>query len=129
MNVMWAATSLASERFEPLEQSGFDRLVARFEELRTRGVGYLEVRAGAELPVLTLGFKGDLAVVHRLSGDGRTSLLVANPPASADAAVPVMDDLVDFDATFVLDSGRAWQLIQEFAHTGHDALLGQWCEL
>lgn len=45
MNTAWAATSTASGRFDALETcSDIADLNDRFEELRARGAGYLELR-------------------------------------------------------------------------------------
>jgi hypothetical protein len=101
----------------------------RFDELRAQGQGYLEVRADAKFPVLTLGFKGSAAVIHLMSDEAITSLLVANEPAGADAEVLVMDDQVEFTADFVLNLDRAWQVVEEFIRTGDPARAGEWYEL
>ena len=46
------------------ERSDIAGLIERFDELRARGRGHVEVQASAESPVLTLGFTESAAVVH-----------------------------------------------------------------
>lgn len=50
-------------------------LIERFDELRARGRGHVEVQASAESPVLTLGFTESAAVVHLMTGEDAISLL------------------------------------------------------
>jgi hydrogenase maturation factor len=104
-------------------------LVTRFEELRVQGQGYIEIRAEAEFPVVTLGFKDSVAVVQLMGADDGMSLLVADPLGNGDAEVLVMDELVEFTADFVLDVDRAWQAVEEIVHTGDPARAGEWYEL
>lgn len=129
MTVFWSATSPISGRFEPTERSGVDGLVARFGELRAQGRGYLEVRPDADFPVLTLGFTGTVGVVHLMSDEAGTYLLVADSPGDADAEVLVMDELVEFAPNFVLNIDRAWRAVMEFVRTGDAARAGDWYEL
>lgn len=129
MTVSWTATSPTTGRFVPAEQDNFDALAARFNELRAQGQGYLEVRGDAEFPVLTLGFKGNAAVVQLMSDEATTALLVADPSATDDAEVLVMDDPVEFTSDFVLTLDRAWQVIEEFTRAGDPVGAGEWCEL
>ncbi|MHA4950685.1 Imm1 family immunity protein [Micromonospora sp. SD19] len=112
-----------------MERSDIAGLIERFNELRTQGRGYIEVRAGDAFPVLTLGFTESAAVVHLMTDDSATSLLAADEPASMNAEVLVLDDPVEFAADFILDLERAWQVVEEFVRTGALGRAGGWHEL
>ncbi|MEV6989122.1 hypothetical protein AB0N87_07745 [Streptomyces sp. NPDC093228] len=133
MSVMWAATALESGQFSAFERrSDAGDLADHFNELRTRGQGYLEVRlSGSEFPLLTLGFQGDQAVIHLFDDAERSSLLIGDGTASADAIVevPVMDDVAAFSGDFVLAVDRAWGLVCTFLQAVAPGELGEWCEL
>lgn len=132
MSVMWAATSSESGRFSPGERrSDVKDLSNRFNDLRSRGQGYLEVRLpDNEFPQLTLGFRDDQAVIHLINAEGM-SLLVGDGtvPSGAVVKVPIMDDLTEFTGDFVLRVDRAWDLVRDFVQTGAASDLGEWCEL
>ncbi|MFF4941119.1 hypothetical protein [Micromonospora sp. NPDC000729] len=70
-----------------MERSDIAGLFERFDELRTQGRGYVEVRAGDVFPVLTLGFTESAAVVHLMTDESTMSLLAADEPASMNAQV------------------------------------------
>ncbi|MET7946579.1 hypothetical protein [Micromonospora sp. NPDC005324] len=129
MNISWSATSQTSGKFASVERSGFGGLIERFDKLRAQGRGYLEVRAGAVFPVLTLGFAGSAAVVHLVTDEDAMSLLAADERADANAEVLVLDDPVEFTADFVLNLERAWLVVEEFVHTGDPGRAGEWHEL
>ncbi|CAM5679895.1 hypothetical protein [Streptomyces aurantiogriseus] len=133
MNVTWAATALESGRYSAVERdSNVRELADHFNELRSRGQGYLEVRLpGSEFPRLTLGFQGDRAVIHLFDDAERSFLFVGDGTAAADAVVdvPVMDDLAALSGDFVLTVDRAWALMHNFIDTGVPGELGEWCEL
>ncbi|WP_369371827.1 hypothetical protein AB1046_00495 [Promicromonospora sp. Populi] len=126
MAVFWAATSPTTGSFVPAEQDDYDGLIARFGELRDQGQGYLEVRGDAQFPLLTLGFRGERGVVQLVSDEATTALLVADPSATKDAEVLVIDDFVEFASEFVLSLDRAWQVIDKFARGGDPAQVGEW---
>ena len=69
MSVVWAATSPESGLFHPVERrSEVEDLSDRFNDLRSCGQGYLEVRSpNREFPVLILAFRDKHAVVHLMS--------------------------------------------------------------
>ncbi|MFJ7945219.1 hypothetical protein ACIQ6K_16450 [Streptomyces sp. NPDC096354] len=133
MSVVWAATSPDSGRFSPVEKrSEVTDLSDRFNDLRSRGQGYIEVRSpNREFPVLMLAFRDDHAVVHLMSDAERMSLLAGDGtlPSDAEVAVPIMDELVAFKGDFVLVLDRAWDLVHNFTWTGAASALGEWCEL
>ncbi|MEU9154610.1 hypothetical protein AB0D59_29630 [Streptomyces sp. NPDC048417] len=104
----------------------------RFNDLRSRGQGYVEVRSpDREFPVLTLAFRDDHAVVHLMSDTERVSLLVGDGTVSSgtEVDVPIMDDLAAFTGDFVLDVDRAWDLVHDFTQTRAAGPLGEWCEM
>ncbi|MEU6224716.1 hypothetical protein [Streptomyces sp. NPDC047042] len=104
----------------------------RFNDLRSCGRGYVEVRSpNKEFPVLVLAFRGDHAVVHLMSDTERMSLLVGDGtlPSDAEVEVPIMDDLAVFTGDFVLDTDRAWGLVHDFTQTWAAVPLGEWREL
>ncbi|GAA3014674.1 hypothetical protein JCM13580A_56850 [Streptomyces drozdowiczii] len=133
MSVVWVGTLPESGLFSAVEtDSGAEDLSGRFNDLRSRGQGYIEVRLpNREFPVLTLAFRDDHAVVHLMSDPERTSLLVGDGtvPSGDEIEVPIMDDLVTFTGDFVLDIDRAWNLVHYFSHTQAVTALGEWCEL
>ncbi|MFE5969108.1 hypothetical protein [Streptomyces sp. NPDC056463] len=133
MSVVWAATSPESGLICPVERCSEVRdLTDRFNELRSRGQGYIEVRSpNAEFPVLMLAFRGAQAVVHLMSGPQQMCLLVgdASVPSGVEVEVPIMDDLAAFTGDFVTDIDRAWGLVPRFAQTRAAGPLGEWCEL
>jgi hypothetical protein len=133
MSVTWAATAPESGRFSAVERrSDVRNLADHFNELRSRGQGYLEVRQpDSEYPLLTLGFRGDHAIIHRFDDPETSSLLVGDGTAAADVLVdvPVMDDLAAFSGAFVLAVDRAWVLVRDFIQSGTPHDLGEWCEL
>jgi hypothetical protein len=133
MSVMWAATSPESGLFHPVERrSEVKDLSDRFNDLRSGGQGYVEVRSPTrEFPVLSLAFRGDHAVVHLISDAERMSLLVGDGivPSSAEVEVPIVDDLAAFTGDFVLDTDRAWGLVHDFIQTRAAGPLGEWREL
>ncbi|MFH9892314.1 hypothetical protein ACH4OQ_19925 [Streptomyces luteogriseus] len=133
MSVMWAATSPESGLFHPVERRPEVKdLSDRFNDLRSCGQGYVEVRSpDKEFPVLTLAFRGDHAVVHLLSAAERMSLLAGDGivPSGVEVEVPIMDDLAVFTGDFVLDTDRAWSLVYNFTRTRAAGPLGEWCEL
>jgi len=57
-----------------------------------------------------------------LGGDGTA-------PSGGQVEVPIMDDLAAFTGDFVLDTGRAWDLVDDFTQTRAAGLLGEWCEV
>ncbi|MFJ1874309.1 hypothetical protein [Streptomyces chartreusis] len=133
MSVMWAATSPESGLFQPVEKrSDMKDLSDRFNDLRSCGQGYVEVRSSnREFPVLILAFRGNHAVVHLMSDTERMSLLVGDGTVAsgAEVEVPIMDDLAVFTGDFVLDTDRAWELVHDFTQTRAAGPLGEWCEL
>ncbi|MFJ4467495.1 hypothetical protein ACIP2X_08375 [Streptomyces sp. NPDC089424] len=133
MSVVWAATSPESGLFHPVERgSEVKDLADRFNELRSRGQGYVEVWSpNREFPVLILAFRDDHAVVHLMSDAERVSLLVGDGtvPSSAEVEVPIMDDLAAFTGDFALHIDRAWDLLHDFTQTRAAGPLGKWCEL
>ncbi|MFI5967871.1 hypothetical protein ACIA8J_37640 [Streptomyces asoensis] len=133
MSVVWAATSPESGVFRPVERrSEAQGLSDRFNDLRARGQGYLEVRSpNREFPVLILAFREDHAVVHLVSDTGRMSLLGGDGsvPAGAEVEVPIVDDLAVFTGNFVLHTDQAWELVRHFTQTRATGPLGEWCEL
>ncbi|KJK33516.1 hypothetical protein UK15_39040 [Streptomyces variegatus] len=133
MDVSWTATDPESRQFSPTERSSdFADLADHFTALRSHGQGYLEVRLpGDEFPLLTLGFLDDQAVIHLFDAAEKSSLLVGDGTATADAVleVPIMDDLAVFSGDCVVDVDRAWALIRNFIQTRAPGELGEWREL
>ncbi|MFF5979941.1 hypothetical protein ACFY78_13965 [Streptomyces olindensis] len=133
MSVVWVATSPESGLFHPVERrSEVKDLSDRFNDLRSCGRGYLEVRSPSrEFPVMILAFRDKHAVVHLMSDSERMSLLVGEGtvPSGAEVEVPIMDDLAVFTGDFVLDIDRAWELVHNFTQTWAAGPLGEWREL
>ncbi|MFF4883532.1 hypothetical protein ACFY2D_11980 [Streptomyces nigra] len=107
-------------------------MTAHFTALRSHGQGYLEVRLpGRELPLLTLGFQDDQAVIHLFDAAEKSSLLVGDGTAAADAVVevPIMDDLAVFSGDCVVAVDRAWAFVRDFIQTRAPGELGELREL
>jgi hypothetical protein len=133
MSVVWAATSPESGLFHPVERrSELKDLSDRFNDLRSLGQGYVEVRSpDREFPRLILAFRDHHAVVHLMSDIERMSLLAGDGTvlSGVEVEVPIMDDLAVFTGDFVLDVDRAWDLARDFTQTWAAGPLGEWCEL
>jgi hypothetical protein len=133
MSVVWSMTSLESGRFSAGDKClELSNLADDFNALRSRGQGYLEVRLpGDSFPQMTLGFRGDYAIIHLFSDGESVSLLIGDGtvPSEAMVEVPIMDDLAVFSGEFVLSVDRAWEAVQKFARAGIFEDLGEWCEL
>lgn len=132
--VTWAATAPKSSAWHSAVERDSDtrELADHFEALRSHGQGYLEVRLrGSEFPCLALGFQGEQAVIHLFEDAERSSLLVGDGSAAADASadIPVMDDVAAFSGDFILTVDRAWAIVGKFIQTGLPVELGEWCEL
>lgn len=132
VDVWWAATSLETGRFSGVDvRSDVDELRHRFDELRSRGRGYLEVRRNehAPYPAVLLGFQDEQAVLHLHRDETRMSLLLGDRArTSAVVDVLVMDDVVEFSAAFALTLDDAWSVVDAFA--AGDAMDGhEWDDL
>ena len=133
MDVVWSATEVRSRRFRPTPvRSDQAELDDHFRWLRRRRIrGYFEVEIpDVESPQLTIGFRGEYAVVHMLAvapvaqsfvlaGDGSV-------PNGAYVDLPVRDELARFTGEVVLGVYRAWDLVRAFLQTGRTAELGDW---
>lgn len=117
----------------PVERrSEVEDLSDRFNDLRSHGQGYVEVRSpNREFPVLTRAFRDDHAVVHLMSDTERMSLLAGDGTVASgtEVEVPITDDLAAFAGDFVLNIDRAWNLVHEFTQTHAAGPLGKWCEV
>jgi len=135
INVVWSATSAQTRRVGAAARTEFQELEARFIALRSAGEGYIEVElAAGNSPQVSLGFRGDHAVVEQLSdldeepksflkgGDGSV-------PRDTTVRVPIMDDDAVFTGGFVMGVDRAWNVVRDFVRTGSPADLGEWYQL
>ncbi|MDG4822012.1 hypothetical protein O7635_09110 [Asanoa sp. WMMD1127] len=133
MSVTWAATSPETGRFDGSERTTTTAaLEGRFNALRSRGAGYLEVRLpGSEYPQLTLGFEGDRAVIHLFRDVEQVLLLAGDGSARADEVieVPAMDEIAPFTGDYVRRTGSAWDRLRALLHKGSPSQLGDWVEL
>ncbi|MFE1796471.1 hypothetical protein ACFW9L_09945 [Streptomyces sp. NPDC059517] len=133
MPVVWAMTSLESGQFDPVERcSELGELSSDFNQLRSRGQGYMEVRLpDSSFPQLTMGFRGDHAVIHLFTSEEDMALLTGDGTVPSEVTVdaPIMDDLTSFTGDFLMRVDRAWEVVQKFSHTGTFRDLGGWCEL
>ncbi|RZI93495.1 MAG: hypothetical protein EOO67_06525 [Microbacterium sp.] len=135
MDVEWCATSPETGRYTGIgAPSPAGELVDRLEALRRVGEGYLEVNVlGRDYPVLSLGFRGDHAVLHRWADEEHMALL------GGDGSVP-MDDVVEvpiaedefpgmFTGEFTSTTDRALGLVRRFLEDGDSESLGDWYDL
>lgn len=126
-------TSPASGQFSAGERiTDLEELENEFNKLRARELGYLEARlADGEFPRLTLGFRGEHAIIHLFSDADCVSLLAGDGTVSPEAtiSVPVMDDLAEFTGDFALSVEDAWQAVRNFLQSGAHQELGEWYEL
>ena len=76
MNVEWSATSPQTRGVGAVMRTEFQDLEARFIELRSVGESYLEVALlTADSPQMSLGFRGDHAVVPKHHTLNRGSMM------------------------------------------------------
>jgi hypothetical protein len=129
--VLWAATSLESGRFDALVvNTGIGVLNERFVALKERGEGYLEVRRREGHPALTMGFRGSVAVVEAFSDEDSMSILEGDGSVHEESVeVPVMDEDAFFSGHFGVETERAWEVVQAFLQGSELAELGEWSEL
>lgn len=128
---VWAATSPASGRFDAVEtRSDIEALNDRFAELRARGGGYLEVRRIEEFPVLTMGFRGSVAVVQALTSPGAMSLLEGDGSVPGELVdVPILEQDVEFVGQAAVGVDAAWSMVQDFLRGRELSELGNWVGL
>jgi len=131
---MWTATDPGSRRLSSYRRTSADEYIARIEALLATGEGYSEVHhVGRQYPVLALSFKDGYGVIHQFSTEDKVLLLAGDGVIGAHETVPVpvLDDVdyAEFSGEYVLSSGRAWAVVQDFLR--HDAVegLGEWQEL
>lgn len=133
MDVVWTATSPSEGRFSPREVvSTVEQLECRFLELRACGQGYLEVRlAERDFPLLTLGFRGEHAVVHAEDSHESSTLRRGEGAVPSDVVVEVLifDELARFSGDFVLTLEHAWRVLDAFIRNGSPGDPRDWCEL
>jgi hypothetical protein len=107
-------------------------LLERFDALRSQGQGYLEVEMlDDESPLLTVGFRGDHAVVHLSTGPESMSLLTGDGSVRPGDTVQVriMDDPSEFTGDVVISVDRARQVVLDFIRGRVPGDLGEWFEL
>jgi hypothetical protein len=130
VDVVWAATSPTSGRFDPVETSSdVEILNDRFAALRARGEGYVELRRSEDFPVLTVGFRGSVAVVQVLTSPEAISLLEGDGSIQAgQVEVPVMDETAEFAGQAAVNVDHAWTLVQGFLGGRDLSELGHWID-
>ncbi|MEV5610873.1 hypothetical protein [Streptomyces sp. NPDC052225] len=81
--------------------------------------------------MLSLAFRGDRAVVHRMGSPEQMFLLAGDGtvPSDAEVEVPIMDDLAVFTGDFVLDIDHAWSRLHAFTRAWDVGPPEVWCEL
>jgi hypothetical protein len=133
MDVIWSATEPGTRRYVPTpvrsEPAGLDDHFRRLRRRRVRG--YIEVEVpDVESPRLTIGFRGEYAVIHLLVAApvARSFVLAGDDsvPEEAYVELPVRDELARFNGDVVLAVHRAWDLVQSFVRTGRAGELGEW---
>jgi hypothetical protein len=128
--VVVAATRGESGRFDATEKVvGGDELLGLLDQFLGNGQGYLEVRAAeSEFPLLTVGIRGDVAVIHCVIGPERMGLLRGDGSVASDAVVevPVMDEIAVFSGEVAFGVAAARVVVADFVRTG---VLGEWIEL
>lgn len=112
--------------------SAVEGLAQHFEELRLSGEGYLEAGLqGDDFPYLTLGFRGDHAIVHRFDESGGSCLHVGDGTVAPDAEVEVviMEEPAVFTGDVVLSTAHAWAVISGFVRNGQFGEPNEWIAL
>lgn len=131
--IAWSATSPDTGAYSAVEQvSGENDLLARLVQLQSRGEGYLEMRqSNHKFPLLTVGFRGDRAIIHSFVDSETTRLLYGDESVHAERQieVPIMEENGLFTGAFVISSTRLSGIVQEFLRTGSVDKLGEWEEL
>ncbi|MEV7625998.1 hypothetical protein [Actinoplanes sp. NPDC089786] len=133
MRLEWMATSPDTGRFPALStESEPEDLVQRFDQLRARGEGYLDIRrAGNDYPALMLGFRGDDAVLHLGSDEQTLSLLRGDGRVTPfdTLEIPTPDGPVEFTGDVVTGTDKAWAVIDRFVNDQPLDDVGDWIEL
>lgn len=131
MDVSWSATLPESGRFHGVEaHSDIEVLNDRFAALRARGEGYLEVRRAADYPVLTLGFRGSVAVIAAFVSEETMAILIGDVSNQSDLVeVPIMGEDHVFSGPAAIETERAWHLVQDFLNGRDLSELGEWFSL
>ena len=134
VDVMWTATEPGSRRLSSYRGTSADEYIARIEALLAVGEGFSQVHHVGQLhPLLALSFKDGYGVVHQFSAEDKVFLLAGDGVIGAreSVPVPVLDDVdyAVFSGKFVLSSGRAWAVVQDFLRHGAVEGLGEWQEL
>ena len=133
MDLVWMLDAPELPGMSPVEQrTGVDEFTTFMEAFLADNEGYTEVRpAGSDYPVLTMGFRQGLAVVHRFT-DEQSVALLRNRNATRGAAlfaIPVFHLDHEFTADFVLPLGEAWAVVKAYVETGTLPDPGSWTEL
>ncbi|WP_203829854.1 hypothetical protein [Actinoplanes palleronii] len=133
MDVLWSATDPKTRRFSAAPvRSDSAALEDRVQRLRKRRIrGYLEAEIpDTESPQLTMGFRGEYAVIHMIveAPEPLSFLLLGDGsvPDEAYVQLPVMDELARFYGDVVQEVEHAWHLMQAFLRTGRPDDLGEW---
>lgn len=94
-DVVVAATRVESGRFDAVERPiGEDELLRLFDQFLGIGQGYLEVRSAAkDFPVLTVGVRGGVAVIHCVTGPDQMALLCGDGLVASQEVVEVPVEL------------------------------------
>jgi hypothetical protein len=131
-DAMWAATSLDSGRFDPIQKkSSIDVLRKRFAALDAAGAGYLEIRrVAAEFPLLTLGFRGSEAVVQVFRSVDEVAILKGpGTSTSGEIVIPLLGEEARFDSWAGVRLEAAWDLVEAFLRGAALESAGTWAEL
>jgi hypothetical protein len=128
-----AATSIESGRFQATERAvDLGCLLRLFDRLMGMGQGYVEVRSVEdEFPLVTVGFRGERAVVHCAFGSDQMALLRGDGSVGSGETVevPILDELATFSGDFVLDTAGVREVLRTFVEGAGPASLGEWFDL
>jgi hypothetical protein len=133
MDLSWLVDAPELPEMSQVEQrTSVKEFTTFMEAFMTDNEGYLEVRpAGSEYPLVTLGFRHGLAVVHRFTDEQSVGLLRhEHATRGADLfAIPVHHLDSEFTADFVLPLREAWAVVKAYAETGALPGSGSWTQL
>jgi hypothetical protein len=106
-------------------------LEALMTELRAQGAGYVEVARGGAYPAITIGFRGDQAVVSSFASVEAVALLRGDGslPSDTEVEVPAYAEDAVYTGGFVSTVDVAWAAVRRFVGTGDLAAAGEWVAL
>lgn len=129
--IQWSATDPSSGFFDPTDVNRTSAgLVERFTALLERGEGYFEISGDDVYPLLTLGFRGEIAVIQRFTSAENVEILLGDGTVSAGTVeVLVMNEVCEFDAGLASSFRRGQEVLNRFLSGAKTTDVETWIDL